>query len=397
MRVFYDPDISRWFVLQWASLNDSAGNLLGTSREWIAVSQTGDPTGVYNIYSMDTTDAANPFCVGGCLPDYPQIGADRYAFYLSSNEFTIFGQSFVDATILAISKSSLAAGVAVPTMARFLLPFTTGYEFAIQPVTTPPDGTYFQASGGMEYFVSTLANFSVSGNMALWAMFNSGSLQTSSPNLSLTRITVPTLVYFFPDAVRQRPGPLPYGSELFPPNGFLTFIDGGDNRILSASYAGGRIYTTVASQVRDDNGRSVVGGAYVIFSPSFRAGVLNATVLRQGYVAANGNNLLRSTLAVNGKGEGVIACSLVGPDYYPSAALIPFDTFSTGTSVQLAAVGTAPQDGFSGYDLGLARWGDNSAAVAAADGSIWTTSEYIPKGPRTEFANWGTFVAQYRP
>ena len=51
---------------------------------------------------------------------------------------------FVDASILAISKASLAAGLAQPTAFEFLVPFNT-YEFAIHPATTPPGASYFLA------------------------------------------------------------------------------------------------------------------------------------------------------------------------------------------------------------------------------------------------------------
>src|SRR5262249_38972609 len=143
MRVFYDQTISRWFILQRAQDFDIVGNPLNSSRLYIAVSQTADPTANYNIYTMDTTDLQNPGCP--CLADYPQIGADQYGFYISSNEFNTFTQSFVNAQILALSKSSLASGATTPTASRFVLPFTTGYEFAIQPASTPPGASYFLA------------------------------------------------------------------------------------------------------------------------------------------------------------------------------------------------------------------------------------------------------------
>ena len=42
----------------------------------------------------------------------------------------------------------------------------------------------------------------------------------------------------------------------------------------------------------------------------------------------------------------------------------------------------------------VARWGDYTAAVADADGSIWIATEYIPNAPRTLLANWGTFIGR---
>ncbi|HVW86731.1 MAG TPA: PEP-CTERM sorting domain-containing protein, partial [Bryobacteraceae bacterium] len=85
MRVYFDHDINRWFVLQRSQDNDVAGNPLSESHLYIAVSQGTDPTGVWNIYVLDTTHASNPGCP--CIADFPQIGSDQYGFYVSANEY----------------------------------------------------------------------------------------------------------------------------------------------------------------------------------------------------------------------------------------------------------------------------------------------------------------------
>jgi len=166
----------------------------------------------------------------------------------------------------------------------------------------------------------------------------------------------------------------------------------------SVTYAGGRLYATLGTAVTDEDNHRLAGAAYFIITPTFRSGVLAAFALRQGYLQVRNNNLLRPSIAVNAQGKGAIAFTLLGPDYYPSAALIPIDTFTTGTAIQIAAPGVMPEDGFSGYPdigfptTGIARWGDYSGAVIDTDGSVWTVTEYIPNAPRTDFANWGTFL-----
>jgi hypothetical protein len=398
MRVFYDATMNRFVVLQWAQVRDTLGNLLDQSREYIAVSQTGDPTATWNIYVMDTTSP--PGEIGcPCIPDFPQIGADQFGLYISSNEYTTSFNQFLHASILAIGKTSLIAGAATPTLYRFIISASNGFGFAIQPASTPPGGSYFLASGGVEYFLSSQAQFATGQNMALWAMMNTGSLAGANPSPSLVQISVPTLTYTFPDVARQRPGALPYGSTLFPP-GLLEFLDGGDTRILSLSYAGGRLFATLQTATVDDTGHQVVGVAYIILSPTFRGGVLAATVLRQGYLLVGNNHLLRPSIAINPQGRGAIAFTLAGPDYFPSAAFVLIDAFSTASNIQVSSSGVLPEDGFSGYpnngfpSQGLARWGDYSTAVAANDGSIWMVTEFISNAPRTQLANWDTFVTR---
>jgi hypothetical protein len=401
MRVFYDQGVNRWFVLQREQDNDTQGNALDSSHFYLAVSQTGDPTGTYNIYTMDTTDADNFFGCP-CVADFPQVGSDQYGFYISANEFNTGYPYFVDATILAINKTALASGAATPTAVRFILPMSSGYEFAIQPSYTPPGASNFVASGGVEYFVSSQGAYSSDSNLAVWAMSNTSTL-LAVPNLKLVEIFVPVSPYSYPQPANQRPGPLPYGQTLTPP-GLLAYLDGDDSRILSATYSGGRVYVTFATAVVDETGLPLVGGEFVIFSPTFRAGILAAPVLRQGYLMVKGNHLLRPSIAVNSQGSGAIVFTLVGTNYFPSAAFLPINTFSTGSAIQVAAFGVAPEDGFSGYEtpgsVGLARWGDYATAVAAADGSIWMGTEYIPyitTATPPPLANWGTLLLKYLP
>jgi hypothetical protein len=395
MRVFYDSSIDRWFVLQRAQDNDPSGNPLNSSHLYLAVSQTGDPTATYNVYVMDTT---NPLRIGcPCFSDFPQIGADQYGIYISSDEYdTVFGQP-ADSSILAISKPALGSGASAPVMQEFVIPRSTGYEQTIRPAITPPGASYFVASGGVEFFVSTNYSSYIDSNFAIWALTNSASL-TTTPNLTLIQTIVPAMSYTFPNPATQRPGPLPYGLSLVPP-GQLAYIDGGFNsRVLSLVYSGGRLYVTFATQALDQNGRAVVAGGYAILSPTFRGGRLAAPVLRRGYLVVNNNNVLRPAISVTAQGRGAIVFTVVGPDYYPSAAFVPIDTFSTGATAQIAGPGVLPEDGFTGYDGGgVARWGDYSSAVTASDGSIWMATEYIPNAPRTEFANWGTRVIRYVP
>ncbi len=406
MRVFFDQDISRWFVLQRAEDEDTFGNFLSSSHIYLAVSQTADPTGAYNIYVMDTSNRGNLGCP--CLDDYPQIGADRYGFYISADEYNISDPNnpfFNDAVLLAISKADLAAGNPTPKSSRFVMPYSTGYEFAVQPASTPPGASPNLASGGVEFLVSSYS-VGFDSNLALWALTNTASLQGASPSLLLTRTTVPTLSHTVPpNSVSQRSGPLTLGLT-------LESIDAGffsDSRVISAVYSGGRLFVTLASAVLDANNNQVVGGLYVVFAPTLRNGVLSATPpSKQGYLSATNNHILRPAIAVNSLGRGAIAFTLVGPDYYPSAAFVSIDiTSSAPSAIQIAGAGVLPEDGFSGYGPlpacptcngnGIARWGDYSTAVTSTDGSIWLVSEYIPNLPRTPLANWGTFISQFLP
>jgi hypothetical protein len=121
-------------------------------------------------------------------------------------------------------------------------------------------------------------------------------------------------------------------------------------------------------------------------------------------------------VGVTKSGNGVIAMTLMGPGYYPSAAYASIDKTGAG-AIQIAAAGLGPQDGFTNYaafvgDPPRERWGDYGAAVA--DGkNVWIASEYIGQtctlaqyltgaigscgGTRSSLANWGTRISQITP
>jgi hypothetical protein len=112
---------------------------------------------------------------------------------------------------------------------------------------------------------------------------------------------------------------------------------------------------------------------------------------------ANKEYVVFPSIGVNAVGNGVVTFTLVGPDYYPSAAFAAIDKVNGAGPIQIASSGAGPEDGFSGYGAfggRVARWGDYSAAVADSDGSIWFGVEYIPGGTRTVLANWGTFIGR---
>jgi hypothetical protein len=92
----------------------------------------------------------------------------------------------------------------------------------------------------------------------------------------------------------------------------------------------------------------------------------------------------------------VIAYSLMGDRFYPSAAQTGIDRKGVGNRVQIVQNGSKPEDGFTCYEEeGFGpncRWGDYSASFALPTGEIWSATEFIGNNSRTTFANWNTFV-----
>ena len=400
----YDTDTDRWFVAVFATLNDVAGAPLAKSRLYLAVSETSDPTGVFKIFTLNSTFIGDPDGAGARFPDFPHMGADRFGLFISVNEFSFKG-SFVGSAIFAFSKQRLVSGNGSggshPGVTRITLPFQTGFEFTVFPATTPPGTEPFLGNNGTEFFVSSKFVRSTEQGLSVWALTNTKSLETDSPSLHLKRDRVATQTYIFPSqSVRQKEGFRPLGESL-QPKGDLPTIDPGDFRVLSVIYSAGQLWATLNTEVTDQNGHQQTGAAYFAFSPKIVNRELKATVVTQGIVSTTNASLLRPAVALNAQLQGGMVFTLVGPNDYPSSAFVPINGTTVGP-IRVSRRGVLPEDGFTGYPAivggnGEARWGDYSAATVDTDGSIWMATEYITDVPRTTFANWDTYITRYRP
>ena len=400
----FDPETERWFVAAWAQLNTATGVPLQQSRLYLAVSETSDPTGAYLIYTLNTTLAKDPDQGGPRIPDFPHFAVDHYGLYISINEFNITPEGtfdgFIDAAILAISKQDLinGSGGSFPNVVRFPLPSSSGFEFTVFPAYTPPSGGPLLANGGTQFFVSSHFVSTSEHTLALWALTNTKSLDTATPDLNLSAVVVDTQPYHFPTVPAvQKKGFHPLGASLGEP---VEKLDPGDFRVISATYSSGRLWATLTSQMLDTNGvpRAVVD--YFAFSPNINGPFFTATLVTQGVVSKPGASLIYPAIAVNAQQKGGIIFTLVGPNDFPSAAFVPVNNNSVGP-IQIARAGNEPEDGFTGYRAfggnGVARWGDYSAAAIDTDGVIWMATEYTPDIARTSFANWCTYITRLQP
>ena len=385
-RCYYDQPTQRWFVTL-SDLGPPAGE---PTHLLLAVSQTSDPTGVFDLYAFDTTnDGFLGTCP--CFGDEPLIGADDNGFYISTNAFG--ANFFGGAQIYALSKFALVLGI-VP-FGVHITPLPSGgglpFPFSLQPAASP-DGHGSPENGGTEYFVSSFDIFSqANSKVSVWAMTHTDTLNVASGIPGFTTLAVNTETYVLPIPAPQKVGPIPQGKSLGSPEGNL---EPDDQRMQQVVYAGGNLWATVDTAV--EVGENTLDGvAYLVIKPSWKNGTLHASVTKQGYVATANNDLLYPAIAVSDNGKGAIVFTLTGPAYFPSAAYIPISFSGVANGIRLAGAGAAPDDGFTEYppfSNGVGRWGDYSAAVAVVDDSVWMATEYISTKKRDKFTNWSTFI-----
>jgi len=401
-RCLYDVPSGKWIVTLLVFANGDAPFCTPSSVEcksfvYIAVSQTSDPGGAYNIFKLDVSDAGHSDkrqCP--CLGDQPVLGADANSVWITVNEygpFSSFTTSY-GAELYAIPKHQL---LATPQGAIVVFPYSTSSggadnDDSVQPATVP-GSTYDTSNGGTEYLMETYA----SGTLRVFAATQTSRLSVGTPSApSLTKKDISSEAFTAPPHMQQRTGAAPYQQTQSPAT-----TDGGDSRLLQVTYADGELWAANNTGATSGTAQLVASNYYIV-SPQSGSGAFSPSVVKQGTVSLAGENVSYPAVGVNDAGQAEMVVSIVGPDGsngyapYPSAGYVHLDaTNGAAGTVHIVNTGAQPADGFTALaaDQGPPeRWGDYSAANAATDGSIWFATEMIAGGPRVEDTNWATTV-----
>ena len=368
-RCWFDPGTQTWFATI-LFLNDTftAGSLL------IAVRHSPDPLGLWNEYSIDTTDQGRG---NGCpcFGDQPRIGIDQTNLYVTADEFSINGPPFhfFGSEMWAIDKADLVAGKPLSHFVRFDHLTIAGQQ------TLAPQPALSIGKPNAEYFLSQL-DFNGQGDhrIGVWAMTRRAQVGKGGfPTLTSTVIN--SEAYADPPKAPQKGG--------------KSRLDSGDDRMQQTAFAGGRVWGELTTAVQPAGDGTVrAGGAWFQVRPRLgAAGIAGASIVRQGYIASAGQYAIYPAVQPDAAGNAAVVFTLTSRTRFPSAA---FATLRAGASnfgpPVVAAAGTGP------YFRKSTRWGDYSFAVPSdTSHSAWLATEYIPrKSSQTTDGkqNWGTRV-----
>jgi len=442
----FDAATGHWFVdvLTLDTVphlsDDGLDHFTGTNHLDLAVSNTQDPLGAWTVYRIpvqdDGTDGTpNHHCSAGtpysvppfatnptaCFGDFPHIGSDANGVYLTTNEYSFFGPEFHGAQVYAFSKAQLAALSPTLTMTQFDTHGMDSFGFALNGFTLwptqTPGGGGDPSAGGTEYFMSSNAGAEAhdtgdgkstahpSTQLLVWALTNTSSLSgTPALNLSSTEMNVGT--YATPPSANQKSGPTPLRDCLNNNNCILNVLgegikdpfseqegnlDSSDTRILSATWVNGHLWGALDTALMVSSAKQA-GVEWFNAMPSTATGSVTSTLAGSGYLALGNDNVIYPAIGVTSGGTGIMAFTVVGSDFYPSAGYATVTNSGIG-DIHVAAAGQGPQDGFSEYKFfgpvvfGVARprWGDYGAAVAMGN-TVWMASEFI--GQSCSYADW---------
>ena len=456
----FDPDTQRWYhiALTLDRVAPTTQSLNGKNHLDIAVSTTSNPLGTWMVFHLpvqdDGTDGTPDHnCqarvrIGGvltlvdaqCLGDYPHLGMDANGLYITTNEFELFSPGrFKGSQVYTISKRQLAAGGPANFVQFDTAGLASGLPYGLPGFTVwpslSPDTNFRTDNGGTEFALSSLAVFTTNGifnQLVMWELTNTQSID-SSPTVMLTAGLVNTQLYAVPGSSAQKAGNFPLGQCLgdttivtpFGTGCWNFFVAGGpfpqtetqlpsnDSRMQQVFYANGKLWAALDTGVLV-NGSPQAGVAFFVLQPKGSPAIPSASVVNQGILALANDNLTYPAVGVTSGGRGVIAFTVLGTDFYPSAGYASLDALAGAGVIHVAANGLGPDDGFSAYAPLTApnprrpRWGDYGAAAVDGNG-IWIASEYIAQtcdlntfvatgfvcaNTRGAFGNWATRISK---
>ncbi|CAI5524749.1 unnamed protein product, partial [Closterium sp. Naga37s-1] len=421
------------------------GNVTVGSGLIVAASTTDDPTQDWNVFFIPGSNDginSNPdwraplhFNTSRLttFPDYPQIGTDAYGFFVSVNQYSETFEQVYGAGIYALAKSQLQ-NPENATILRFVVPYTnalTSPSYTIYPQKVAADGDYDYSHGGTMYFGWTgvnpnrgapnetvlVANFTTVGAFALTGTSALGTPEAErlvEPHCA----AVNTPPFFVPQPVQQKPGPVPLAWQM---NSTIKPIGPSeiDARGVVVNPERRHMWISFMSAFgKEMSAAAVVVRLRLSLRPNRKWRTLRVFLERFKAVGVGGgNSLIQGTIALNrlGKGiitaanpssfslaipslpwhgKGIIAASLAGRSFYPSAAYATLNANVDVGRVVIAGAGKAPLDDYKGYRFGATehRFGDYMTATIDEEGNAWAAVQYVAGQPRSEWSNWATFV-----
>src|SRR5215469_5621926 len=348
----YDKAANRWVLTQLSVTN---GGSVGYFQ-CVAVSQTSDATGAYNVYAFGygTTQ----------FNDYPKLGVWNNAYYVTYNIFTN-GQTFAGPKLCALDRTSMLAGAAATQICFQLSTAFGGVLPADLDGSTPPP------ANSPEYFVDFNTNsldiFTISN-----PNFTNGTATLGGPtNIAVAAFT-----------------PACNGGTCIPQLGTSQKLDSLADRLMyRLAYRNFGDHEALVVNHSITSGTSSAIRWYEIRSPGS-----SPTIFQQGTFAPDANFRWMGSAGMDHAGNIAVGYSVSSSSLNPGIRFTgraPGDPLGTmGTEVDITD-GTGSQNG------GLNRWGDYSSLSVdpVDDCTLWYTTEFLKTSGSF---NWSTRIANFK-
>ncbi len=351
--VQYDRAADRWLITQ-------IGSLSSPYAQCIAVSQTGDPTGAYNLYS---------YSFGNYLNDYPKFTVWPTASnsaYLASYNLFYNGKVWSGAEICAYDRVGMMNGAASPVGLCYT--GISGASFLpvdLDGATPPLDGT-------PGYFI----DLNTTNSLGMYAL---------SPNFANSTATLSSFSTLSIASFSEACG----GGTCVPQPGTTKQLDSLGDRLMYRAAL--RLFSDHESIVVNHSvtaGSSAAVRWYELQSPVSTNGTFS--VYQQGTFAPDGDYRWMGSAAMDKAGNIALGYSVSSLATYPSIRVTgraPTDALGTMSDEAKIIDGSGSQTGYT-------RWGDyTSMRIDPSDDcTFWYVNEYYPV---TSSYGWYTRIGSF--
>jgi hypothetical protein len=347
-KALYDQHAGRWLLLAVAFTENPNRSVF-----LLSCSNGANPMAGWRNYSfnamVDGSTATNNWA------DYPGLGVDNQAIYLTANMFA-FGGGFRYAKVRVIPKAGPYSGGAAPFVDFVRLKDSDGaFSFTVTPCHT------FGAPQ-VEYFVNS--SFPSGNKLTLWRLTN----PTGTPTLTRTNVNVSA--YSLPPNANQKGGGTP--------------LNTGDIRVLHAVFRGDSIWTALTTA---HNWGGATNRASVHW---FQIRAANATLVQEGIYGSSSKHYFYPASCPDNNGNMIIVFSRTGSTEFAQVRYtgrVSSDALGKLQTSRLLKAGTANYRALDGS--GRNRWGDYAGVAADPANSrvVWFYSMFALPGNQ-----WGTRV-----
>ena len=349
--VLYDEREDRWMLAIDADGTDYC----------LAVSQTSDPTGSWNLYSFVTGSSSLFF-------DYPHAGVGNDAIYMGANMFNNFTNAFVDSRIWAFDKAAMYAGSAASSVMINL----GSNDDTPQPLNLHGWNQGTWPTSGPHYFITETGYNGADHTIYSWSdPFGANTFGTvGGVNLNTaTGVTAAQSVSF----------PQASGGTL----------QGNDWRPQDFEYRNGSAWTTMTIGCNPGSG-TVNCVRWAQINPA------TATVLDAGVYSSNGEYRQFPDLAVNHCDDMAVGYTKSSSSIFPSIFVTGRESTDAAGTLQAEVQLKAGEISYTSFETSAPRrWGDYTEMTIDPDGlTFWYLGEYS-KDTGTTQGRWGTFIGSY--
>ncbi|MGZ5269949.1 MAG: hypothetical protein ACXWC6_04970 [Ramlibacter sp.] len=352
--VVFDKLAKRWVISQFAVT-------AAPYYQCVAVSQTEDATGAYNLYA---------FNYGSVFPDYPKMGVWTDAYYISFNMFN--GNTFAGSKACAYDRASMLAGAPATQQCVQL---STSYG-GLLPADL--DGTTAPPAGAPGIFMAR-------GSSALyrWLMGVNWS-NPSATTFSSTPTSLPVASYAAACG----------GGTCVPQSGVAQKLDSlADRLMFRLAYRNFGTYDSVVVTHSVQIGNYRKGDNTAVRWYEVRNPATANAVYQQGTYNPDSTFRWMGSIAQDKQGNMALGYSVSSTTLHPGIRVAmrgAGDALGTLQAETSILEGTGSQTGSN-----LSRWGDYSAMTVdpVDDCTFWYTTEYLKANGAF---NWSTRIASFK-